>query len=217
MYFPDFSKLFFARQLQETGDQLTIVALSIIFVLSLHYVLQMFTGSRGFRYTLSKLVQNLPFVSSYVRDLRQKIVDDIERDINKELAGSTKIRTVLPPDGSTCASITEKCTTMKQADSNHTSKMSGAIYVPPESEAFRLCSDVYSMFAHTNPLHGDAFPAVCQMESDIVSMTATLLGATCGDGICGNLTSGGTESILSAIRTTRNYMRSKKRTQHPEM
>ena len=36
--------------------------------------------------------------------------------------------------------------------------------------------EAYSVFAHTNPLHGDIFPSVRRMEAEVVAMTASLLG-----------------------------------------
>lgn len=58
------------------------------------------------------------------------------------------------------------------------------------------------------------------MEAEVVAMTAALLGSkekSSGGQICGNMTSGGTESILLAVKTTRDYMRSKKGITKPEM
>ena len=51
-------------------------------------------------------------------------------------------------------------------------------------------------------------------------MTASLLGANETPQrrhICGNMTSGGTESILMAVKSTRDYMRAIKGIRNPEM
>ena len=51
-------------------------------------------------------------------------------------------------------------------------------------------------------------------------MTAQLLGSkeeSSGGQVCGNMTSGGTESILLAVKSSRDYMKSKKRISYPEM
>ncbi|CAL6301916.1 unnamed protein product [Bathycoccus prasinos] len=98
------------------------------------------------------------------------------------------------------------------------SKMSGTVYVS-NRENFEICNSIYSVFAHTNPLHGDSFPSVCRMEAEVIAMTIDLMGGgsngSCS--VCGTMTSGGTESILTAIRATRNYMREKKGILRPEM
>ncbi|KAF7836805.1 sphingosine-1-phosphate lyase [Senna tora] len=54
----------------------------------------------------------------------------------------------------------------------------------------------------------------------VVAMTAALLGSkgkSSGGQICGNMTSGGTESILLAVKSSRDYMKSKKGITRPEM
>lgn len=59
-----------------------------------------------------------------------------------------------------------------------------------------------------------------KFESEVVAMTAALLGSkgnNSGGQICGNMTSGGTESILLAIKTSRDYMKAKKGISKPEM
>lgn len=75
-------------------------------------------------------------------------------------------------------------------------------------------------FAHTNPLHLDVFPSVVRFEAEVVAMTAGLLGSKekgSGGQICGNMTSGGTESILLAMKSSRDYMKTKKGITKPEM
>lgn len=51
----------------------------------------------------------------------------------------------------------------------------------------------------------------------MVAMTASLLGGKDKSQICGNMTSGGTESILLAVKSSRDYMKSKKGITRPEM
>jgi len=42
-------------------------------------------------------------------------------------------------------------------------------------------------------------------------------GASGDPAVCGAMTSGGTESILSAVKASRDYMRAKRGIRHPEM
>jgi sphinganine-1-phosphate aldolase len=75
-------------------------------------------------------------------------------------------------------------------------------------------------FSHTNPLHKDVFKSVAKFEAEVVAMTAALLGSkekASGGQVCGNMTSGGTESILLAVKTSRDYMKVKKGITKPEM
>jgi sphinganine-1-phosphate aldolase len=74
-------------------------------------------------------------------------------------------------------------------------------------EALQLLKDATAEFISENGLSPVAFPSLRQMESDVVSMTASLFSA--GDEVCGTLTSGGTESILMAVKTARDWARAK--------
>ncbi|MHA1144222.1 MAG: pyridoxal phosphate-dependent decarboxylase family protein [Candidatus Helarchaeota archaeon] len=68
-----------------------------------------------------------------------------------------------------------------------------------------------TMFFSENALSGMAFPSLKKFEIEVVAMTADLLG---GDRrVVGTLTSGGTESILMAMKTYRDWAREK----HPEI
>lgn len=69
----------------------------------------------------------------------------------------------------------------------------------------RLVSRVYDRTAYTNPLHPDVFPGVNKMEAEIVRMVCRLFQGS--DESCGVLTSGGTESIILAVKAWRDYGR----------
>lgn len=59
----------------------------------------------------------------------------------------------------------------------------------------------FEMFALANPLHPDVFPFVRKMEAEVISMVVSLFhGGPTG---CGAVTSGGTESILMAMKACR--------------
>jgi glutamate/tyrosine decarboxylase-like PLP-dependent enzyme len=74
-------------------------------------------------------------------------------------------------------------------------------------EHTELIKDVYNNFFSKNALSPLAFPSLKKFETDVVSMTIDLLQ---GDKKCrGNMTSGGTESILMAIKTYRDWARAK--------
>ncbi|MFC2030610.1 pyridoxal phosphate-dependent decarboxylase family protein [Chloroflexota bacterium] len=79
-----------------------------------------------------------------------------------------------------------------------------------------LLKEAYSLFFSENALNPMAFPSLKKFEAEVVSMTAGLLG---GDGeTVGNMTSGGTESILMAVKTARDWARANKPTVvEPEM
>ena len=55
------------------------------------------------------------------------------------------------------------------------SRVSGTLYMAGK-EHVDMLNQVYSLFSHTNPMHSDVFPSVRQMESEVVAMTAAMLG-----------------------------------------
>ncbi len=75
----------------------------------------------------------------------------------------------------------------------------------------------YSIYFHQNGLNPSAFPSLKKYEAEVVSMAADLLGG--GDpNVCGTMTSGGTESILMATKTYRDWARATKpEIKNPEM
>ena len=86
-------------------------------------------------------------------------------------------------------------------------------------EHFGLLNRVYARFAHSNPLHPDVFPTSARMEREVVAMTAAMLGGGPRGkaSVCGCLTSGGTESILTAIRATRDFFAAQRGVTQPEL
>lgn len=70
-----------------------------------------------------------------------------------------------------------------------------------------LLKRAYSLYFSENGLNPMAFKSLRRMETDIVKMTLSMLNAT--EGAVGTLTSGGTESILLAVKAARE--RAKKR------
>ena len=84
-----------------------------------------------------------------------------------------------------------------------------AVYVfNPGEDVLNVAKDAYAMFQSENGLGAaSAFPSLKRMEDDVVSMGLGLLNAP--DGACGNITSGGSESIMMAVRTCREQARAK--------
>jgi sphinganine-1-phosphate aldolase len=108
-------------------------------------------------------------------------------------------------------------------------RVSGAVY-HGGAEHVQLLSDVYGLYSQSNPLHADVWPSTGKYEAEIISMTAGLLGAdspgTAGLGssgpgsdahVCGSVTSGGTESILLAMKAYRDRARAERNIVRPEI
>jgi sphinganine-1-phosphate aldolase len=95
-------------------------------------------------------------------------------------------------------------------------RVSGAVY-HGEPDHVAYLNDVYAMHSQCNPLHPDVWPSQSKYEAEIVSMTAGMLGSTGDDGICGTVSSGGTESILLAMKACRNHAVKVRGIRRPEL
>jgi glutamate/tyrosine decarboxylase-like PLP-dependent enzyme len=92
---------------------------------------------------------------------------------------------------------------------------SGSVY-HGDDEHIAFLNRVYALQSQCNQLHADLWPSAAKFESEIVAMTAHMLGAGqiaapfgSEEGICGSVTSGGSESILLAMKTYRDWARHK--------
>lgn len=78
----------------------------------------------------------------------------------------------------------------------------------------RLAAEAYTEFMSENGLSPLAFPSLRRFESEVLAIGAELFhGATAA----GTMTSGGTESILMAIKTARDFARAERGITEPEM
>ncbi|MDH3247496.1 MAG: aminotransferase class V-fold PLP-dependent enzyme [Acidimicrobiia bacterium] len=83
-------------------------------------------------------------------------------------------------------------------------KASGAVY-HGDTDHIEFLNRVYSLQSQSNPLHLDLWPSGMKFEAEVVSMTAAMLGGdSTDDEIVGTVTSGGTESIIMAMKAYRD-------------
>jgi len=99
---------------------------------------------------------------------------------------------------------------------------SGTFYhAGDEHRAFM--NKVFSLYSHINIIQADLCPSMSKFESEIVAMTASMLNGdkvkqdTPEDEICGTLTSGGSESIMMAMKVYRDKARNEKGIEYPEV
>src|SRR5512136_1111482 len=72
-------------------------------------------------------------------------------------------------------------------------------------EVSDMLEEAYTLYFAENGLNPTAFPSLKKFETEVVSMVAALLN---GDAeVVGNMTTGGTESLLMAVKTARSYAR----------
>ncbi|MCD9625345.1 pyridoxal phosphate-dependent decarboxylase family protein [Rhabdothermincola salaria] len=101
--------------------------------------------------------------------------------------------------------------------------VSGAVY-NGDADHVDFVNQAYAIHSQSNPLHTDLWPSAVKFESEIVAMTASMLGGDgigggpgSPDGVCGVVTSGGSESIQLAMKTYRDRGRSEQGVERPNM
>ena len=76
-------------------------------------------------------------------------------------------------------------------------------------DVLEVAKKAYAMFFTENGLGPAAFKSLAKFEREVVQMTAGLLSG--GDGVRGTMTTGGTESILLAMKSARDWGRAANR------
>jgi len=144
---------------------------------------------------------------------------DLQRRL-KPYRGQVPSFTELPADGLARAEVTGLVERMASAEERtwREGYASGAVYHgDPAHVAF--LNGIYAAQSQSNPLHPDLWPSATKFEAEIVAMTASMLGAGQAPGtpVVGTVSSGGTESILLAMKTYRDFARERRGIAAPEI
>jgi len=169
---------------------------------------------RAKRFTFS-WIRAIPIVKKKVDEERNKIRKSIEEDMNKALS-NLDVYCQLPKEGRSAEEVFSEANAYFMLGDSEWKKgsLSGTVY-NYNSEANKLFADVYGLSALTNPLHPDVFPGIRKMEAEVIDMCVNMFHG--GPNACGAMSSGGTESILLAIKAYRDYARQVKGIKYPEI
>ena len=118
--------------------------------------------------------------------------------------------TPMPAQGLPRDEVMQHLISMKQDDQDWRGGRVFSLVYSAGDDVHELLSDALSLYSAENGLNVLAFPSIGVMQHDIVSNTASLLGAddpAAGGAVEGYLTSGGTESLLQAVKTARDVGR----------
>ncbi|KAI0675368.1 PLP-dependent transferase [Trametes maxima] len=123
----------------------------------------------------------------------------------------------LPATGLNTEAILAEMAKMDEEAGSHVDwrdgKVSGAVYHGGEDMS-KVIIAAMERYCLSNPLHPDVFPAVRKMEAEVVAMVLKLYNNPNG---AGTTTSGGTESIVMAVKTYRDWARATKGITEPEI
>lgn len=110
----------------------------------------------------------------------------------------------LPKAGITREELLELMREARTGDANWREGRTAALVYYAGEEILGVTQEAYLTFFSENGLGQKAFPSLRLFETEVVSMTASMLH---GEQAVGNVTSGGTESLLLAVKTARDRAR----------
>jgi sphinganine-1-phosphate aldolase len=171
--------------------------------------------SLAFRYA-----KRVPLVRRRLEAEYATMLEDI-RKAAKPYQQRTPARAVLPAAGVERPALLAEIDALQaeEAERWQGGFVSGAVY-HGDREHIDFLNQVYARCSQANPLHADLWPSVVKYEAEIVAMTGHMLGSAHvgqGDEVCGAVSSGGTESIMLAMKTYRDRARELRGITRPSM
>lgn len=116
-------------------------------------------------------------------------------------------RAALPEKGTDWTTLREQLVAKGSHDVDWRHARTAVYVFHAGDDVLAVAKDAYAMYQSENALGPMAFPSLKQMEADVVGMGLSLLHAP--EGAAGSMTSGGTESILMAVKACRDEARSR--------
>ncbi|KAG0142911.1 hypothetical protein CROQUDRAFT_81635 [Cronartium quercuum f. sp. fusiforme G11] len=183
--------------------------------------------SRGIRTTIAELQTQIMIFGFNlllkVPSFNEKVMSQLDQgsvDIEKKLAPKRPgiVRWLsLPSEGKSVDWLKDELEALASLPSTDwkEGKVSGAVY-HGGADLAEVIGLAFSKYMISNPLHPDIFPGVRKMEAEVVRMVLDLYNVPTNEG-AGTTTSGGTESILMACKTYRDWARDVKGITEPEM
>lgn len=114
----------------------------------------------------------------------------------------------IPQNGLSSEEIFNTLEAFREKDMPWRDGRTWAYIYDPGTEAEQVIKRAYTMYLTENGLDPTVFPSALRLETEVVAMAAAHLK---GDAdVVGNFTSGGTESIILAVKAARDYARDKK-------
>jgi sphinganine-1-phosphate aldolase len=114
----------------------------------------------------------------------------------------------IPPHGMSREKVVQTLESHRAGDMPWRDGRIWAYIYDPGREAEEVIKQAYSMYLTENGLDPTVFPSTLRLENEVVAMAAAHLQGD--ENVVGNFTSGGTESIILAVKTARDYARAER-------
>jgi glutamate/tyrosine decarboxylase-like PLP-dependent enzyme len=108
----------------------------------------------------------------------------------------------LPDEGIDKDDLLETMRGFKEADVDWEEGRTWSLVYYADDEHYEFLKKAHNLFFSANGLNPMAFKSLKKMEAEVVRMTADMLNGD--EEVCGTMTSGGTESILMAVKAARD-------------
>jgi len=113
----------------------------------------------------------------------------------------------LPEKGQGWPALREQLEARKAGDVDWRAARTAVYIFNAGEDVMQVARDAYALYQSENALGPGAFPSLRELEEDVVRIGLGLLQAP--EGAAGSMTSGGTESILLAVKSCRNEARAR--------
>uniref|UniRef100_A0A7S2X2M3 sphinganine-1-phosphate aldolase n=1 Tax=Chloropicon primus TaxID=1764295 RepID=A0A7S2X2M3_9CHLO len=155
-----------------------------------------------------EVLKSLPGISGIVAREKDKLSRKIKKQVMEERYEHSKVPkfNAIPQKQMSQKQVLQAIDDINSKDETYEdgkSMLSGALYFSSADHA-NFQTKVYGKFVGTNPIHADSYPSVARMDAELVSMTASMVRGG-SEAVCGSVTSGGSESILCAMKASRDW------------
>lgn len=205
----------------------------VVAVVSLRFVgIWMESGLRGVVRAIASFILTLPGMPTLLNIFTKREIKGFVKDAFADTQETERKLIAIPERGISLDELRKELVSLKgERDLSQEGKLFAYVYTGSgdhfeiQKEAFSMFNEshfdddsvlqqqkeavklYFEAFMHDNALNPVVFPSLRKFENEVVAMTAHMLH---GDGnTVGSVTSGGTESILMAVKTYRDLARAK--------
>jgi hypothetical protein len=163
------------------------------------------------------LLAYIPSVAKKMDSEKVKMEGDVEKSLKSQLTLMGEVNRSLPTEGKNTTELLRYMGRLARKDDSHwrEGRVSGAVYLG-DKDHMDFLNKIFGLYSISNPLHASIWPSLMKFESEVIAMTAAMVNGG-DDKVVGCVSSGGTESIILAIKAHRDYFRHRYGITEPEL
>lgn len=114
----------------------------------------------------------------------------------------------IPKQGTSREDIVQKMHAFRDTDADAARSRLFSLVYSTRPDVLAVAKEAFTTFFSENALNPMAFPSLRRMETEVIEMTLDMMHAP--EGAAGSMTSGGSESLLLAMKTARDWARAER-------